>query len=266
MMMKFKIAHDARPQVTTLLIATALSVILWFVPYAWMLTYPFQLFVTFIHEGGHALAAVLTGNSVQSLSVALDTSGLTETLIPQGGLFSQVFISSAGYLGATAFGALLLWLVRHRVKARVVLAGSAVVILGLTLVFGFVVPLTNLSFSPFTLVAGVLIAAGLLASAKFAGLRVANFLVGFLAVQCVLNALFNLRDLAMLSLEANEGTDAGNMARLFSIWPLSSSFFWAIFWAGIAFLIVSLALRAYAVAKDKPSQPDLPFEDSPLEV
>src|ERR1044071_1534211 len=109
-MMKLQIARDARPQARTLLIATAISVALWFIPFAWVLTYPFQLFVTFIHEGGHALAAVLTGNSVRSLSVSLDTSGLTETLTPQGSLFSQLFISSAGYIGAMAFGALLLWL------------------------------------------------------------------------------------------------------------------------------------------------------------
>ncbi|MCA1815482.1 MAG: M50 family metallopeptidase, partial [Acidobacteria bacterium] len=76
-MRKFQIAKDARPQAMSLLVAAALSVALWFVPYASLLTYPFQLFVTFIHEGGHALAAVLTGNSVRSLSVSLDASGLT---------------------------------------------------------------------------------------------------------------------------------------------------------------------------------------------
>jgi hypothetical protein len=57
------------------------------------------------------------------------------------------------------------------------------------------------------------------------------------------------------------------MAGLFPyIWPLNSSIFWGLFWAAISFVIVSLALRAYAVSKEKPSQPDLPFEDSPLEV
>src|SRR3712207_855059 len=152
--MRYKIATDARPQATALLVAAAISVGLWFVPYAWVVAYPFQLFVTFIHEGGHALAAVLTGNSVQSLSVSLDTSGLTETLVPQGGFFSRLLISSAGYLGAIGFGALLLWLVRLRVKAGAVLVGSGVVIAGLTAVFGFLVPLSNLSFSPFTVVAG----------------------------------------------------------------------------------------------------------------
>jgi hypothetical protein len=261
--MNFRIAQDARPQVKALLAAAALSLALWFIPYAWVLSYPFQLFVTFIHEGGHALAAVLTGNSVQSLSVSLDTSGLTETLIPQGGFFSRMLISSAGYVGAIAFGALLLWLVRKRVKARFVLVGSAVLIAGLTGVFGFIVPLTNLSISPFTVVSGTLITLGLLASAKYLGPRARNFLVSFLAVQCVLDALFNLRDLLYLSIATDAPTDAKNMEVLTGV----PSIFWGLFWAAVGFIIVTLALRAYAVSKDAPgAQPDLPFEDSPLEV
>ena len=260
--MNFRIANDARPQVKALLAAAALSLALWFIPYAWVLTYPFQLFVTFIHEGGHALAAVLTGNSVRSLSVSLDTSGLTETLIPQGGFFSRMLISSAGYVGAMAFGALMLWLVRKRVKARVVLAGSAVLIAALTGVFGFLVPLTNFSLSPFTVISGALITAGLLASAKYLSPRARNFLVSFLAVQCVLNALFNLRDLFMLSVGTDAPTDAMNMQALTGI----PAVLWAVFWAAVGFVIVTLALRAYAVGKDSPTQPDLPFEDSPLEV
>jgi len=261
--MNIKIAHDARPQAKALLAAAALSLALWFIPYAWVLSYPFQLFVTFIHEGGHALAAVLTGNSVHSLSVALDTSGLTETILPaEGGLFSRVLISSAGYIGAISFGALLLWLVRMRVKARVILVGSAVIIAGLTTVFGFFVPLTNFSFSPFTVVSGAAITLGLLAGAKYLGTAARNFLVSFLAVQCVLDALFNLRDLLFLSVGGSTQTDAGNMQSITGI----PSIFWALFWIAVSVIILSLALRAYVAGKERPSQPDLPFEDEPLEV
>ena len=260
--MKLQIARDARPQARTLLLAAALSVALWFIPYAWMLTYPFQLFVTFIHEGGHALAAVLTGNSVQSLSVHLDTSGLTETLIPQGGLFSQLFISSAGYLSAMAFGALLLWLVRMRVKSGAVLVGSAVVILGLTAIFGFIVPLTNFKVNPFTIIAGGALTVGLVAAAKFLSKPAASFLVSFLAVQCVLNAVFDLKNVLFMSALTDAHTDAANMAAATGL----PAIFWSLFWMALAFVIVSLALRAYAVSRETPTQQDLPFEDSPLEV
>src|ERR671915_2176570 len=116
--MRLRLSHDARPQAMTLLIAATLSVLLWFIPYAEILTYPFRIFVTFIHEGGHALAALLTGNSVASLSVAMNASG--ETYTTKGGLISQVFISSAGYIGSMAFGALLLTMIRKAFAARMV--------------------------------------------------------------------------------------------------------------------------------------------------
>src|SRR6185436_9483325 len=114
-----------------------------------------------IHEGGHALAALLTGNSVASLSVATNASG--ETYTTQGGLFSQIFVSSAGYLGAMAFGALLLILIRKTVAARIVLLGCAVYVFALTMIFGLVKPLvwlSGLSGIPFTLVAGLVISVG----------------------------------------------------------------------------------------------------------
>lgn len=261
--MKLKIANDARPQIRTLLIATALSVVLWFIPFADVLTYPFRIFVTFIHEGGHALAALLTGNSVHSLSVAMDGSG--EVYSATGGLFSRMFVSSAGYLGAMAFGALLLILIRRTVAARFVLIGSAALILVLTVAYGFFSPLLHGSLPGlFTLFAGVLLPAGLIATARFANARVASFLVSFLAVQCVLNAVFDLKTVLFMSspLAVGAQTDAVNMAAATGI----PAMVWALIWIGLAFLILSMALRAYAVRGGlKPSQPDLPFED-PLEV
>src|SRR5438270_13542202 len=116
--MKHQLSNDARPQAMTLLLAAILSIALWFMPFAEILSYPFRIFVTFIHEGGHALAALVTGNSVQSLSVALNASG--ETYTTQGGMFAQMLVSSAGFLGAMTFGALLLVLIRKPVASRIV--------------------------------------------------------------------------------------------------------------------------------------------------
>src|SRR5467141_4772365 len=146
--MRLSVNRDVRPQAMTLLVATAISVVLWFVPFAEIFTYPFRIFVTFIHEGGHAIAALLTGNSVQSLSVAMNASG--ETYTTQGGTFSQMLVSSAGYLGAMTFGALLLVLIRKAVAARIVLAGSALLILILTTVFGLIKPMVAGSWSSLT--------------------------------------------------------------------------------------------------------------------
>jgi Peptidase M50B-like len=244
--MKYQLSNDARPQAMTLLLAAVLSIALWFIPFAEVLSYPFRIFVTFIHEGGHALAALVTGNSVQSLSVAMNGSG--ETYTTQGGVFSQMLVSSAGYLGAMTYGALLLILIRRSVAARLVLVGSAAVVFGLTAIFGVIKPVMagtwgSLGGLPFTLAAGVLISAGLFAVARFASARVATFLVSFLAVQCVLNALLDLKTVFFLSspFATSVPTDAVNMYNATGIPAL----FWSVLWIATSVLILGVAVRQY---------------------
>jgi len=260
--MPLTISKNARPQATILLIATAISITLWFIPFAEILTYPFRLFVTFIHEGGHALAAVLTGNSVESLSVAMNTSG--ETYTTRGGLISQILISSAGYLGSMAFGSLLLVLIRRSVAARITLAGSALLVFGLTLIFGLIKPIVSigvLAVSPFTLIAGTALALGLFALARFASARVATFFVSFLAVQCILNALLDLKTVFFMSspFAQTVRTDALNMANATGI----PAIFWTVLWITLALGMLWFVMRLYVVSRDARVQPDLPFEDSP---
>ena len=244
--MKYQLSNDARPQAMTLLLAAILSIALWFIPFAEILSYPFRIFVTFIHEGGHAIAALVTGNSVQSLSVAMNGSG--ETYTTQGGMFSQMLVSSAGYIGAMTYGALLLVLIRRSVAARLVLVGSALVVFALTMIFGVIKPLVagtwgSLSGLPFTLLAGVLISVGLFAVARFASARVATFLVSFLAVQCVLNALLDLKTVFFLSspFATTIPTDALNMANATGV----PAMIWSIIWISLSVLILAIAVRQY---------------------
>ena len=263
--MRLRLSQDARPQAMTLLIAATISVVLSFIPYAQFLTYPFRIFVTFIHEGGHALAALVTGNSVASLSVATNASG--ETYTTSGGLFSQVIISSAGYLGSMAFGALLLILIRKAVAARIVLLSCGILIFALTMIYGLIKPIFWISAwsgIPFTLFAGLFISLSLVLIAKFASARVASFFVSFLAVQCVLNALFDLNTVFWLAnpLGPAVQTDAGNMAQATGI----PAIIWTVIWIGLALGILWFAMRLYVAGRDKNYQPDLPFEDIPPAV
>jgi hypothetical protein len=80
-------------------------------------------------------------------------------------------------------------------------------------------------------------------------------------VQCVLNAVFDLKNVLWMSVATNQQTDAMNMADATGVPALV----WSLVWIGVAVLILSTAMRAYAVSRKSPSQPDLPFED-PLEV
>jgi hypothetical protein len=238
--------------------------VLWFIPFAEIVTYPFRIFVTFIHEGGHALAALLTGNSVESLSIATNASG--ETYTSAGGRFSQMFVASAGYLGSMAFGAFLLVLIRKAIAARIVLIGSATLIFALTLIYGLIKPAMSgvvSSALPFTILAGTLLSVGLIAVAKYATARVATFFVSFLAVQCVLNALLDLKTVFYLSspFGPNVPTDAVNMANATHIPAL----FWSIAWIATAIGILAVTMRLYVSSRKKQFQLDLdrPFDQIP---
>ncbi|MFN8516770.1 MAG: M50 family metallopeptidase [Chloroflexia bacterium] len=181
--------RGARPQVQMLLIALAITVILWFIPFFGLVAYPFRLYVTFIHESGHAIAALLTGNRVHSLTVSPNAVDVVYT--SGGNWLTAMFVSSAGYLGAMAYGTALLVLIRRSVSPRAILYASAIPILVLTLVYGW--------GSAFTIIAGVLLAAALIAVGRFARPAIAGFLVALLAVQCIVNAFFDFMDAAFLS-------------------------------------------------------------------
>lgn len=67
-----------------------------------LLLYPVTLLVTFLHEFGHALGALLTGGEVSGMQINPDGSGYT---ITRGGNAGVVLIG--GYLGSAVLGNVL---------------------------------------------------------------------------------------------------------------------------------------------------------------
>ncbi len=75
-----------------------------------LVLYPVTLLVTFLHEFGHALGAIFTGGTVQSMQINPDGSGYT---ISRGG--SPGIILMGGYLGSAALGNVMFRIgARHR--------------------------------------------------------------------------------------------------------------------------------------------------------
>lgn len=263
MLTNYQVARDAEPQVSLLLFAIAASIGLWilsiFLPVVSYVLYPLQLFATFVHEGGHVLATILTGNSVQSMTVAPDTSGAVFSQTT--GWFAPLFISSAGYLGTTIFGAGLLAWLRYGFNSRVALYGSAGFVAVLTVLFGLFAPIFSFFATVtvggvfFTLISGAFLAAALFLIAKFAALKWANFALAFLAVQCLLNAIFSIVDLFLIASFTDTHSDAANMAAATGI----PAVIWAVLWFGISAAIIFAGIRIYAVKKGK--SPDLLFND-----
>jgi hypothetical protein len=210
-----------------LLLASGLTVILSFIPGAGVLVYPFRLFVTFIHEGGHALMALLTGGQVSGVRIHLDASGETFSL---GGI--PLLIASAGYLASTIYGASLLALCRDGRHAKAVLTITAAAILGLTIFY---------SRGTLSLTTGIVLAFGLVLLALALTERAAHFFLSFLAIQCCLNALFDLRTLFWISASGNTPSDAFNMERMTSV----PAVFWALLWLGGSLAVLWAALRSF---------------------
>ncbi len=252
--MNYQIAQDARPQIKLLLTAILLSVGLWvvsmFLPFTNYLVYPLQLFATFVHEGSHVLAAFITGSHIESLTVSPDASGVVWSA-PSSWLAS-LLISSAGYLGTTAFGtALLVWM-RYGYSSRIGLYISAGFVGIMMLVFGLIFPLFNvfslkvsIASVVFTVFSGAVLTGGLFAIAKYSALKWANFALAFLSVQCLLNAIFSLKTLFLISTLTDVQSDAVNMANATGI----PSIMWVLIWIGVSVLMISIGLRIYAVSQ-----------------
>lgn len=252
--MNYSVANDARPQLKLLIISILISIglymVSWFFPLTSYLFYPLQLFATFVHEGSHVLAALITGSQVQSLTVSPDTSGVVWSAA--NGWLAQLLISSAGYLGTTAFGTLLLVWMRYGFSSRIALYFASGFVGLMTLVFGLIFPIMNV-FSAnvsigsvaFTVLSGAVLAGGLFAIARFAELKWANFALAFLSVQCLLNAFFSLKDLFIISTTTTVHSDALNMANATGL----PSVLWVLIWIGISIVMISIGLRIYVATQ-----------------
>ena len=147
-----------------------------------------------------------------------------------------------------------------------ILFACAFLILFLTFVFGFLTPIfaapgASWAGVPFTFIAGVVISFGLYAMGRWTGERVALFIVSMIAVQCILNALLDLKTVFFLSSPFGPvvPNDAVNMANATGV----PAMFWAVLWIAVALGILLLALRLYVSARDRAfdKQQDLPFEN-----
>src|SRR6185436_8489603 len=158
---------ETRDSFKLLVLASLLTLALWFIPFAGVITYPIRLFVTFIHEIGHALAALVTFGGVNRVALEWNGSGVTFT---KGGC--GLLISSAGYLTTTVYGSALLLMLRKQRNAKKGAIGTVAV-----LIFGGGCLLLGLKGAP----------------------KLVHFCMSFLAVQGLLNAFYDLRALLYLS-------------------------------------------------------------------
>lgn len=215
-----RVLQPARRAGPWLWIAAALSLGLSVTPWGQMALYPFKLFTTIVHECAHAVMTVLVGGSVQSITIQPDTSGLTLSMIPDARIFRGL-VSSAGYLGASIVGCVLIVATRIEKWANAVL-----LLVGALMGVALVIWMRNV-FAFVVVLAWSLL---LVTLARVGSRAAARFLLSLLAVQVALNAVFDIR---VLFLVRGVQSDAETMAGLFIL----PSWFWASLW-----MLVSVAL------------------------
>jgi hypothetical protein len=190
---------------------------------------PLKLLVVMMHESGHALATWLVGGEVQRVTLRVDQSGECFSLLPAG-VFRQIIVFSAGYLGSAMAGAVLL-LATYRYRLRHWVLGAACVWLA---VMGVLY-----ARDPFTLAFCLGTAAVLGLAARFlpdAAVDVVNL---FLAAFTALYAVFDFRD-DLWNPAVRSHSDAGLLAQ--QTWVP------AVVWAGL-WTLLGFALLGWAVYK-----------------
>jgi hypothetical protein len=213
------------------LIALAVVFIVWNIPALDFALYPFRLFVTFVHESGHGLAAIVTNGEFIRFEVMEDGTGLATT---RGGL--RAAILPAGYLSAALFGTLLFFVTNRVPYPRLIALALSGGLVTLSLLYG--------QTSQIALVVGCAFAAALavmgLLATRYIIVLVLNILAMMTALNAVLDLLFLTRNVSARTPDGRVLNDAAAFST--EVMPQTSPALWAWLWAAI-----SLALMLYAV-------------------
>ena len=206
-----------------LLLALAASAVLGIFFFNSLPLYPFRLLVILMHESGHAVATLLVGGSVDRISISPNEGGVTFSRYAPS-LLRQVVISSAGYVGSTVSGCVLLWVAARAKQGRWPL-------IALAAWCSFVTVLYVRDGFTFLFVVGCALALSLLA--RFGASLLRRGVLIFLAVFSCSYALYDIRD-DLLHLTSWSGkTDADALAQ--------ATFIPAVVW-GVGWGLLSIAL------------------------
>jgi hypothetical protein len=209
-----------------LLIALVLSVLLWLIPGASLILLPIHPYLTFVHEGWHALIAVLTGGHVSAVHIfGINGGGVTGI---SGG--ATLLIASAGYVGSAITGATYLALLPRPRALRM-----AALLQYLWLAVVAVSWDHDINAWLYLLFFGAVLAilATRLPERWFA------IAMGFLALQLNLAVLGDLRTLLVISAFSSTHSDALLAASVSHI----PSIFWAVLWTAISGFLLLWSLR-----------------------
>jgi hypothetical protein len=214
---KFKLNYNL-----ILLITVGLGIVffLWESP----IVYPLKIFVVFLHELSHGLAAVLTGGSIVKIELSPNQGGICYT---KGGW--EFLVVTAGYLGSLLWGGMIL-LAAARTKLdrwiSLFIGGVTLVVTVLFVRSGFGI-IYGIGFGTALILLG-LIMPGL----------VNDFVLKVIGLTSILYVIADIKDDLITRTVAN--SDASVLGKEF----FGNSMFWGVIWIAIALVAAVFFLGA----------------------
>lgn len=205
------------------LLVAGLTVTLSIIPGGEVLTYPFKLFVTIVHEFCHAFAAVITGGSVHGMSINPDMSG---EAITSGGLL--FLIASAGYVGTALIGALCITLLKKGFSSQII-----------TVVFGLISLSALVWTSSISFGTGITLLMSLVLFFCSTQLILAELITVIMSFQLLAGSFSDLKYLVFLSSTSNTYTDAVLMQSVTGLPPIVWALSWSLFSGYLAYKVIT---------------------------
>ena len=206
-----------------------------------LFVYPLKIFVVFMHEVSHGLAAIVTGGRIVEIQVNPQQGGHALT---QGG--SRFWTLTAGYLGSLLWGGLILLL-----AARTQLDKVVSVLIG----FGMVVISIRFGESRFTTLFGIGFGVVLLAVGFFLPEVVNDWILRIIGVTSCLYAILDIKS------DVLDRSHLRSDARMLSEVTGFPTVFWGVLWIliaiGLTLWFLYLAGKPITVAEPTATEENL---------
>jgi len=205
-----------------LLLIILTAVLFWvfkfYVPYGLYIVLPINLFVTFLHELGHAIFALLTGGQVHEVFIHANGSGYAATA---GGI--RLLILMGGYIGSALFGNLLLYIGICKPKISIIALYVIIGIMMFTAVWWFSSVFTSILLIVFSILVFWM--------SKKSKVSAANWLV-----------ILGTASIVYILMDYNAGPSS-DLAMFTEIVPILPQAVWAILWLLAVVVITWRTLR-----------------------
>jgi len=202
-----------------LIVITALVFLLWTTP----VVLPLKILVVFMHELSHGFAAIVTGGSVERISLSVLQGG--HAITRGGNLF---FIISAGYLGSLLIGMTLLVIALRTNADRAVLAIFGAVTLAVTALY---------IRDPFPIIFCAVTGLVMLAIARFLDRSVNDMVLRVIGLTSVIYVPYDIFDDTIA--RSGVRSDAYLLSEHFG----GSTVFWGGLWLVLSLIVIALCVR-----------------------